>query len=278
MTSPSPYNTPTSQVLPETNEIQPIKRPSGHGIAWCTSGVKLFSQQWGLFIAIGFTFVILSIVSQFIPFIGWIISSLLTILLWAGFMYCCDNLEKHGQFSFNQFFVGFNQQTGPLLLLAAVYLVAIMLIFMIAGMFLIFTVGMDFIFGLQSSSGMPAVSDERLLLLGVTALLIVMALMIPVLMAIWFAPTLIVLDQKPFWDAIKLSFLGCLRNMLPFLVYGLVLLVIGVVIMLPLLVSWYWLIAVFFLYILFNPIIFCTIYTSYKDIFEHQHSEGESLK
>ncbi|MBU2713277.1 BPSS1780 family membrane protein [Zooshikella harenae] len=267
MSTPSPYNTPTPQVLPEARDIQAIKRPSSHGISWCTSGAKLFSQEWLLFLAIGFIFVLLSVISQLIPFIGWIISPLLTILLWAGFMYCCENLEKQGQFSFNQFFVGFNQQTGPLLLLAAVYISAMMLIFTIAGMFLLFTVGMDFLVAIQSHQGASAMSEERLLLFAMIALLMIMALTIPLLMAIWFAPTLIILDQKPFWDAVKLSFQGCLCNMLPFLVYGLVFLVIAAVILLPLFASWYWLIAVFVLYIIFTPIVFCTIYTSYKDIF-----------
>ncbi|MGI0117858.1 BPSS1780 family membrane protein [Zooshikella sp. RANM57] len=267
MSTPSPYNTPTSHVLPDARDIQAVKRPSSHGISWCTSGVKLFSQEWVLFLAIGFIFVLLSLISQIIPLIGWAISQLLTILLWAGFMYCCDNVEKQGHFSFNQFFVGFNQQTGPLLLLAAIYIAAIMLIFTIAGMFLMFTVGMDFIVAIQSPQGAPTMSEYRFLLLAMIALLIVMALTIPLLMAIWFAPTLIILDQKPFWDAVKLSFQGCLRNMLPFLVYGLVFLVIATVILLPLFASWYWLIAVFALYIIFTPIVFCTIYTSYKDIF-----------
>ncbi len=44
-------------------------------------------------------------------------------------------------------------------------------------------------------------------------------------MLVYFAPPLIVLhDIRPF-DAMKMSFKGCLRNMLPFLFFGLIALV-----------------------------------------------------
>ena len=39
-------------------------------------------------------------------------------------------------------------------------------------------------------------------------------------MLIWFAPLLVVFNGLPPLEAMKLSFAACLKNMLPFLVYG----------------------------------------------------------
>lgn len=44
---------------------------------------------------------------------------------------------------------------------------------------------------------------------------------IPATMAIYFAPPLVALDRVPVLRALKLSFVGCLRNILAFLVFGL---------------------------------------------------------
>ena len=56
----------------------------------------------------------------------------------------------------------------------------------------------------------------------VLALLIMLALLLPVMMAIWFAPPLVVFHDQGAIEAMKESFVGCLRNVVPFLVYGVV--------------------------------------------------------
>ena len=52
--------------------------------------------------------------------------------------------------------------------------------------------------------------------------LVVMALSIPLAMAIWFAPALVVFHDLQPLDAMKQSFAGCLKNIVPFLVYGII--------------------------------------------------------
>jgi uncharacterized membrane protein len=91
-------------------------------------------------------------------------------------------------------------------------------------------------------------------LLGV---LVAMALLVPVLMMIWFAPALIVLHDVAPVEALKMSFFGCLRNIMPFLIYGLVGLLMLVVGAIPLFLGW----------LVVYPVLMIAIYTAYRDIF-----------
>ena len=89
------------------------------------------------------------------------------------------------------------------------------------------------------------------------AVLVMLALSIPLVMAIWFAAPLVMLhDMKPV-DAFKASFLGCLKNIVPFLIYGLLSFLAMIVATLPLLLGW----------LLLGPVLIGSIYGGYRDIF-----------
>jgi len=76
-------------------------------------------------------------------------------------------------------------------------------------------------------------------------------------MAFWFAPILIAVHNLPPVDAMKASFVACLKNVLPFLVYGVIGMALAVVAAIP-----------FFLgLIVLVPVLVASIYTSYRDIF-----------
>ena len=77
-------------------------------------------------------------------------------------------------------------------------------------------------------------------------------------MAVWFAPALVVLRGLEPWAAMKVSFCGCLRNVMPFLVYGLIGIVLAVVATIPFALGW----------LVLGPLTIASIYTSYCDIFE----------
>ena len=65
--------------------------------------------------------------------------------------------------------------------------------------------------------------------------LIVMALMIPVMAAFWFAPALVVMGDYGPGQALKASLVGCLRNILPMLWYSVIMVVLLVLVVLALL-------------------------------------------
>ena len=113
--------------------------------------------------------------------------------------------------------------------------------------------------------------------------------MLPAIMAIWFVPALIILLKVDAIESIKLSFKGCLRNFLPYLLYSLVALVLLLVIValfagvfasfnlsdtqpqnFPI-ALWFIIGGFYFLMAVYGaPIVFCSIYSSFDDIYHLQ--------
>jgi hypothetical protein len=97
--------------------------------------------------------------------------------------------------------------------------------------------------------------------------------MIPIMMAYWFAPILIIFKKMTIKRAFQWSYKACINNMLPFTIYSLLLLFYAFLgfIFLSLLVSSIPLLAIPFFYIYFIllfSVLFASIYTSYNAIFE----------
>ena len=84
-----------------------------------------------------------------------------------------------------------------------------------------------------------------------------LALMLPLVMAIWFAAPLAVLSDQNAFDAVKGSFTGCLKNVVSFLVYGVVMLVLSIVASIPLFLGW----------LVLGPVLAASVYTAYRDIY-----------
>jgi uncharacterized membrane protein len=91
----------------------------------------------------------------------------------------------------------------------------------------------------------------------VLAMLIMTALLLPVVMAVWLAAPLVVFHEQGALDAMKGSFMGCLKNILAFLVYGVVLFGFSIVATLPLGLGW----------LVLGPVLAASIYASYRDIY-----------
>ena len=89
------------------------------------------------------------------------------------------------------------------------------------------------------------------------AMLVGLALFIPLIMAYWFAPALVMLHDLGVVESMKLSFVACLRNILPFLIYGIIMLLLFVIGSIP--------IGLGLLVVI--PAMLASMYTAYKDIF-----------
>ena len=153
--------------------------------------------------------------------------------------------------TFADAFAGFRHRFGTLAAVGAAYLVGMIAIVFLAS--IVSGVGM---FSVLRGATTP----EQLATFGLTlalAVLIVLGLMVPLLMAIWFAPALVVFHDLGAGAAMKASFLGCLKNMLPFLLYGILLTIASVIASIPLLLGW----------LVLGPVLVASIYTSYRDIY-----------
>jgi uncharacterized membrane protein len=91
----------------------------------------------------------------------------------------------------------------------------------------------------------------------VLAMLVMTALLLPFVMAIWFAAPLVVFHERGAVQAMKESFFGCLKNIIPFLLYGLIFFVFMVAATIPLGLGW----------LVVGPMLAASVYTGYRDIF-----------
>ena len=95
------------------------------------------------------------------------------------------------------------------------------------------------------------------LALALAALLCLVGTLARAAFALWFAPALVVLRGAAPVAAIKESFSACLKNFVPFLIYGIVLLVLGIVAAIPLGLGW----------LVLGPVVIASVYVAYRDIF-----------
>ena len=89
------------------------------------------------------------------------------------------------------------------------------------------------------------------------AMLLSLVLSLPLFMAMWFAPALVFFNRMPPFAALRASFGACVKNALPFVVYGLIVLVLAFFAALPLFLG----------FLVLLPVVSGSIYVSYRDIF-----------
>ena len=102
-----------------------------------------------------------------------------------------------------------------------------------------------------------------------SASLVALVLTIPLLMAVWFAPLLVKFGNMQALDAMRSSFVACLKNIVPLQVYGITLVVVMTILMM--LVSSLLgpsLIVQLAVITAMSPILFASIFASYRDIFQ----------
>ncbi len=227
---------------------------AGEGLEWLTAAWKLFVAAPLMWIVIFVLYVVFFILLSFVPFIGSLIGFVLYGVIGAGWMASAKGVAQGEKLELDHMFAGAKKRTQPLLILGAAYAVGMLLIslFMIAALAIGF-VGSGTLSNLMAGQ-LPTLSA----LLG--ALMVVMmglALLAPLMAALWFAPALVYFHNVPPLDALKVSFFACLRNWLPFLVYGILVMMMMVIAIIPfglgLLVA--------------GPLVFISGYTSYRSVF-----------
>lgn len=257
MSAPNPYAAPKAPVadetvaLPENFHPGGQARPAGRGWGWIGDGWRMFTKAPGMWIGITVVAVLIMIVLAFIPLLGGIALSLLAPVFAGGVMLGCRALDEGQPLEFGHLFAGFQTQLASLVAVGAIYLglsLAVMLVVMAltgASMFSVFG-------GAQNPEAMVGALASMGL-----AMLVGLALFVPIMMAMWFAAPLVVLNRLGAVDAMKQSFSGCLKNVVPFLIYGIVMFILAVIASVPAGLGW----------LVLGPVTAASIYTSYRDIY-----------
>lgn len=270
-----PYATPAAELRPfEAAEDRfalaatPRARSIGRGWAWINSGFDFFRRSWAAWIGAMLLGLLIWAVVSVIPLVN-LAFQLLTPLVWAAGIALGCRAQSEGQaFKISHLWAGFRHRVGTLMLLSLLYNLAIVAAGFLS-MALIFpqTLLGDTVMLYDIGAGLAPVQVLLLVLLA-------LALTLPITMATLFAPHLIVLHELPLGRAIKLSFIGCLKNVLPFLAWGIgflaLLLAIPIVIGVLGSLSGMTILAVvlmIFAMLMLAPIAFASIYLAYEDIF-----------
>jgi uncharacterized membrane protein len=263
---------------------QPIAGPGGsaapaltphavgadRGIAWWGEAWRLFTPAAGVWILIIVLLVILNMVLAVVPLIGHVIGQLLFPIFAGGLMLGCRAVDRGEPLTVGHLFAGFGTRTGPLFIVGLIYTaVAVAIALVVFGLLLVFF-GAAIVSSLWHLQDVQQLQDPWAVVsmfgsLGLAILVglcVFLLLYLPLVMAVWFAPALVVLRGVAPLEAMRLSFSGCLRNIVPFLLYGLVGVGLAIVATIPLLLGW----------LVLGPLTIASLYTGYCDIYADRAS------
>lgn len=240
----------------------PRALPVGRGWGW-------IADAWGLFkgapiawiIALILFMLIMGLVGL-IPAVGSLATAILGPILTAGLMLGARAQDQGEGFKIEHLFAGFSTRTVPLALVGVVYLLLGVIVALVMGGLFALMLGGS---GLMSPDAMltPEQIEARVSAVTILPVLISLLLAVPLAMAMYFAPALVALDGVGVLDSFKLSFLGCLKNILPFLLFGVIALVLLFIGALPLFLGW----------LIVVPVLSISAYTAYRDIFRSEDAD-----
>lgn len=228
-------------------EMQQVS--AGRGADWLSQSWAMFKQAPGVWIGIVVVWVLIAVVADFIPVVGSLAMSLAGPVFTAGICMGCRDLDEGQPLRVGHLFAAFSgDRLGPLIVVGAISIGAMLALVLIA---------MMFGFGAMMT-GAPMASEEMKMGGGMLlTALVILALAVPLAMALWFAAPLVALDGIAPVDSLKLSFSACLRNFVPLLVWSLLAFVLMLVAAIPLLLGW----------LIAMPMLMASYYRMYRDVF-----------
>ena len=227
---------------------------AGQGAGWFKCGWDLFKQDFGTWLIMFLLFIALSIVLSFIPFIGSAALMIISPALLGGFMYAAAEMDKGNSINIGHLFEGFREKDRmyKLLKLGAIYLLA---------QFLIMAVMVSLVGGnAMTSAGETGEFDPQTMMTSGMAFSMLLVFLIGAIIMFGFiyATPLVMLDNRPPFEAIKASYSAGFKNMLPLLVFGLVYILLAIVAAIPVGLG----------FLLLIPVSMLALYCSYKSIFQ----------
>jgi uncharacterized membrane protein len=237
------------------------REPSGRAVdvgqatAWLAAGWKSFTTAPAIWVGITLVLVVIFAVLSMVPLVGGLAEAFLAPVFMGGLMIGCHEQDSGEPLAFDALFAGFRRGTGALITVGALSFAGTLVIMLVVVMI----GGGGAIAGavLGGASGVgagAAVAAGSLMLAGLASLV----LMVPLLMALWLAPPLVVLGGLPAGAALRRSFFGCLKNLLPFFVYCVAATVLMFVALLPFGLG----------LLVLLPVLIVSTHAAYKDIFE----------
>ena len=244
--------------------------PPAAGWRWLAGGFAIFRRNPPLLgmlvVAYWFTLIFLNT----LPILGTLLASLAVPGLSVGLMQAARNLERGQAIGLQTLYGGLKENPRTLFALGGLYLCCTLGILGVSTLI----DGGDLLRYMLGGQGERAALEEADFTL---SMLVVMLLLMPVLMAWWFAPVLAAWHKLTLGKSLFFSFVACWLNWRPFLNYGLGLMLVtavipGVVLGMLLLLfpgAQNFIIGLVMtpMALIVAPAVFASFYASYRDIF-----------
>lgn len=249
--APLPAKLAPSGAVPEGTYV-----PADRSIQWIQAGWQIFMSNPGMWVLVALLLtLLLAILPLLLPGIGSLVVLMLCPAFLAGLVLGCDALKQRQELPLDCLFAGLRGHAGALLQLGMFYLVAAAAVVFVGLMLAL----------LPGVAGFNALNDQNWFGFGSglfgSFLIGGMALYVPwvlLMMALWFAPALVVFrDQTPL-NAMRASVKACAHNIGAFTLLGLALYVCTWLALLPTL-------GLGFLVLV--PVVAGTMYASFLDVF-----------
>ncbi len=226
---------------------------AGRGVGWWSEGWALFTKNAGMWIVLSLILLVISVVLSVIPLVGGLALAVLFPVFMGGWMMAAAKQEAGGALEVGDLFLGFKDKLSPLAVIGALTLVASIIIVVIVGV-----LGVGAAFGIAAGGSRGSGGGILAgLLSGLVAIVLCLGVGFVFGMALWFAPALVVFDNIAPIEAMKASFAASLKNIIAFVLFGVIYIVLAIVASIPFGLGW----------IVLIPVLLLTAYTSYKDVF-----------
>jgi len=235
------------------------KFTAARGWTWIKQGYQLIMISPILAIATALIGALAIFLALLVPLIGPLLAIILMPIMLAGYMRVCRSLEEHEEIELTHLLAGFKKHMPALVSLGA---------FLMMGMLLASAV-MVFVGGDQLTTLMEEVraTDNPQVLMeaintagsGVAlAILLGFTLVLMLIVAWQYAPMLVFFSGVPPFMALRDSFVGTMRNIVPYTVYSLIMQLVALLLgILPFGIGM----------ILLLPLGLTSLYVSYRNIF-----------
>jgi uncharacterized membrane protein len=222
--------------------------PIGSCVRWISGTYELFSQRPWKWIGTMLLFALISIALSMVP-----LSNLLTTILWpvvaGGMAYALDQLRQTRNFTLSAVFSGFGPKFLPLATVGVVALLSYGIMFAVFSVM----VGSDTAIALTGGGKQLSTIPPNFW----SALMVSMVLSIPLTAATFLATPLIMLHDLRPAEAMQMSFFGCLKNIVPWILSGILMMLLILVSAIPLLLGLF----------VTLPMAVMLFYSMYRDIF-----------
>lgn len=233
------------------------KVEANHGWLWIKQGIGLYKKSPLMWVVLAMLATISMVSIASIPVVGDPLATLLIPVAMAGFMIGSRALQSGEELELAHLFAGFRHQAPSLVTLGGVNLVSQMIIMWVMKM-----MGAEELVDLIMG-GKP-IEDPEILAHALEgaggAMMVGMSLYFVLVMAMQFAPALVLFKQASPVEALNGSLKACLANLMPLSVYGAVMLLLALLATMPMMLGW----------LILLPVMIATIYTAYCDLFPAQ--------